>query len=148
MNYTTNYQLPQWVQEDRIMMEDFNDMTAKVDEALGEHETLLSGVGNCKIVAGSYVGTGTYYDTKNTLTFPGKPMMVVLFQQIRSGSGNNRMIMIRGATWSYSYDEYSNSRNGVTWGETSVSWSCNSATYQYNEEGQSYCYIALLAADA
>ena len=35
MNYTTNYQLPQWVKEDRIMMEDFNDMTAKVDEALG-----------------------------------------------------------------------------------------------------------------
>ena len=28
MNYTTNYHLPQWVETDRILMDDFNDMTA------------------------------------------------------------------------------------------------------------------------
>ena len=36
MNYTQHYQLPQWVETDRIMMDDFNDMTAKLDSGLAE----------------------------------------------------------------------------------------------------------------
>ena len=35
MNYTTNYHLPQWVETDRIMMEDFNQAMAGIDQALG-----------------------------------------------------------------------------------------------------------------
>lgn len=31
MNYTTNYHLPQWVAEDRILMEDFNQMCTDID---------------------------------------------------------------------------------------------------------------------
>ena len=31
MNYTTNYHLPQWVEADRIMMEDFNQMCEDID---------------------------------------------------------------------------------------------------------------------
>ena len=31
MDYTTNYQLPQWVESDRIMMEDFNEAMAAID---------------------------------------------------------------------------------------------------------------------
>ena len=34
MKQTTNYQLPQWEESDRIMMRDFNDMTAKIDGAI------------------------------------------------------------------------------------------------------------------
>ena len=34
MEYTVNYQLPTWVKEDRIRMEDFNDMTDKLDAAI------------------------------------------------------------------------------------------------------------------
>ena len=34
MNYTQNYQLPQWVETDRILMDDFNDMTSAIDAAL------------------------------------------------------------------------------------------------------------------
>ena len=34
MNYTTNYHLPQWVKDDRIMMEDFNDAMAGIDAGL------------------------------------------------------------------------------------------------------------------
>ena len=34
MNYTQHYQLPQWVETDRIMMDDFNDLTAKLDSGL------------------------------------------------------------------------------------------------------------------
>lgn len=38
MNYTENYQLPQWVESDRVLMEDFNDTNAKVDQALAENK--------------------------------------------------------------------------------------------------------------
>ena len=31
MNYTTNYHLPQWVETDRIQMEDFNQAMADID---------------------------------------------------------------------------------------------------------------------
>ena len=31
MNYTTNYHLPQWVESDRIMMEDFNEAMSGID---------------------------------------------------------------------------------------------------------------------
>ena len=37
MNYTANYQLPQWVETDRIMMEDFNEAMAKHPERVIEH---------------------------------------------------------------------------------------------------------------
>ena len=38
MNYTKNYQLPQWVESDRVLMDDFNDANAKVDRALAENK--------------------------------------------------------------------------------------------------------------
>ena len=34
MNYTTNYHLPQWVETDRIQMEDFNQMCAAIDQGI------------------------------------------------------------------------------------------------------------------
>ena len=34
MNYTQNYHLPQWVKEDRIMMEDFNAMNSSIENGL------------------------------------------------------------------------------------------------------------------
>jgi len=43
MNYTENYQLPQWEKTDRIMMEDFNEAMLKLD-------------GSVRVVCGTYVG--------------------------------------------------------------------------------------------
>lgn len=34
MNYTNNYHLPQWVESDRILMEDFNDAMAGIDQGI------------------------------------------------------------------------------------------------------------------
>ena len=34
MNYTTNYHLPQWVEEDRILMEDFNTAMSGIDKSI------------------------------------------------------------------------------------------------------------------
>ena len=36
MNYTTNYHLPQWVESDRIMMEDFNQMCVDIENGLNQ----------------------------------------------------------------------------------------------------------------
>ena len=33
MKYTTNYHLPQWVESDRILMEDFNQAMETLDAA-------------------------------------------------------------------------------------------------------------------
>ena len=39
MNYTTNYHLPQWVEEDRIMMGDFNEAMAGIDGGIAAAKT-------------------------------------------------------------------------------------------------------------
>ncbi len=39
MNYTTNYHLPQWVESDRILMEDFNEAMSGIDGGIAEAKT-------------------------------------------------------------------------------------------------------------
>ena len=36
MNYTENYQLPQWEENDRILMADFNEAMSKIDGAIAQ----------------------------------------------------------------------------------------------------------------
>ena len=57
MQKTTNYQLPRWEKTDRILMDDFNGMTAA-----------LAAKGNCRIQAGSYTGTVTFTVSVGTPT--------------------------------------------------------------------------------
>ena len=94
MNYTTNYHLPQWVESDRILMEDFNDAMAGIDQGIQgakaaaetaqttadtaeqKAEALADAYtpSNQPFVVGTYVGTGT--DTTVTLGF--RPKFVVI----------------------------------------------------------------------
>ena len=98
MNYTTNYHLPQWVETDRIQMEDFNQAmetldggiaaakatadTAKntADSAESKADAAQATANNAycpenqPFVVGTYVGTGT--DTTVTLGF--RPKFVVI----------------------------------------------------------------------
>ena len=68
MNYTTNYHLPQWVETDRIQMEDFNSAMLSIEDGLSEG-------------AQSYQAVNTYsMDPGDTIcTFPRAPRFVVLF---------------------------------------------------------------------
>ena len=67
MQKTTNYQLPRWEKTDRILMDDFNGMTAA-----------LAAKGNCRIQAGSYTGTWTWgEDGKNTIACSGVPLLLL-----------------------------------------------------------------------
>ena len=85
MNYTKNYRLPQWVKEDRIMMDDFNAMnnsieagltrtaaqaaeaSTKADTAVQTANSAASAALACSYVVGHYTGTGQ--TTEITLGF-------------------------------------------------------------------------------
>ena len=156
MNKTANFQLTQWEKTDRIMMEDFNRDNAAIDAALKSSadgvaalQTALASCGNCKIVYGTYTGTGKYgRENPNKLTFDGKPVLVIVQAQNNSTNFDFHLRMIRGCGWAvgdrgnYSYT------NSVTWGENFVSWTNDDAETQFNLQGSVYSYIALIPTGA
>ena len=160
MIHTTNYQLPKWEKTDRVQMKDFNDMTATLDAALKANadtaaantQTLaaqaqaIAKLGNCKVVAGSYTGDGTYgADHAITLNFSHKPMLV--FVQAKERNAHYRMMLLRDSLWAFPYAADKYNQTNVTWGATSVSWYST-----YSKDGQAnnqleYQYVALLAVE-
>ncbi len=159
MDKTGNYQLCLWDAEDRILMGDFNEDNKTLDAALhAEKEARENAVaalnaavakcGNCKIVYGSYAGDGTYgKDNPCTLNFNHKPVFLAICIDDMGSSAPQRLIAIRGAKEAYSFPGEHNSDNTLTWNDKSVSWYDNSAYYQCNASGETYYYVALLAAD-
>ena len=135
MNQTTNFGLNQWSSTDRIQMEDFNADTAQIDAA-------LAGAGNCKVVTGSYVGTGTHGSSnRNTLTFDGTPILVIV-------AGSRGFTALQGATGTASLSAGGGEPYGVSlvWGTNSLSWYAgNNADLQCNTSGATYYYCALFA---
>ena len=77
MNYTTNYHLPQWVETDRIMMEDFNDAMSDIDQGIKTAQDtaeMAYSSTNQPYVTGQYTGTGA--DITITLGFRPKILIV------------------------------------------------------------------------
>ena len=162
MEHTKNYHLPQWVENDRIMMEDFNDAMEKIDNGLEElgnqmateqestEQTLAavqanlgSNGKNLRIATGSYVGTGTYGESNPTsLTFDLNPLMVFFSEEGSGYLSNSRMI------WPIPYGTSTVGDNmAVTWGNKSVSWytlaSINQGIQQNNTHNVTYRYTVL-----
>lgn len=84
MNYTENYQLPQWEETDRILRADFNDSNSKID-------TALSTLAADHIALGSYVGNGS---NDRTIQLPFPPLFVIILGHYCSGSYNNMMLSV------------------------------------------------------
>ena len=76
MNYTENYQLPQWEKSDRIMMEDFNDMAGKMEAGLTKLSETIAGVG---YVIGKYTGNGRY---PRTISLDFQPAAVIIAERM------------------------------------------------------------------
>ena len=84
MNYTTNYHLPQWVESDRIKMEDFNQMCEDIDGGITAAKAAASTAqttanaayspSNKPYVVGTYIGNGG--DVTVTLGF--KPSFLIV----------------------------------------------------------------------
>ena len=90
-----------------------------------------------RIETGTYVGTGTY---PAILNFNIKPLIVFW-----GGSGRYTGFGIRGQTSVKTADDSSsNSQNfiGITWGESSVSWTSGSWD-GFNTAGTTYRYLAI-----
>ena len=148
MTQTPNFQLNQWSPEDYVRRTDFNADNAKIDAA-------LAAAGNCRIVTGSYTGTGKYgYANKNSLTLPFSPVLLL----ISGGSNGFAVIPMEGengaayfgttkATWKVTRDG-----NTISWhmssGDNSngSTWSA-SAEGQMNTSNTTYYYTALGTAE-
>ena len=139
MDYTANYQLPVWAETDRILRTDFNN-------AFGAIDTALEGKGNCQIIYGSYQANNKYGSTNaNTLAFPGKPLLVMILDDVRGG----HMVMTSGSKCAFlSYFHYEITYHvSVEWPTpNTVKWWSNSALNQAND-GVTYHYVAFIAAD-
>ena len=153
MNYTANYHLPQWVETDRILMEDFNDMASTLDAALGglredvdtndaAQTAALAAKGNCQIHFSTYVGGGT--TSPKTMNFPAKPMLVMV-----TNPDGYCFVACRGMTRVYPHHSNGTTRVQLTWGTSSLTWNYdNYASSNMDEAGVTYQVAALLQQDA
>ena len=156
LNQTANYGLSQWEATDRILMEDFNSDNSKIDGALKENadniaalETTVALCGNCKIVYGSYTGTGTYgSEHPNTLAFDHKPILVLVQDASDNREYDRKLRMMRGVGWANGMDGNYVWENDVIWTENGVQWySSHDDETQFNAPNGQYRYLALLAMD-
>lgn len=146
MEQTENYQLSLWNEEDRILMEDFNNDNAKIDAALqaeqAARETAAAALtaavakcGNCQVQFQTYTGTGS---TSVSFTFPHKPLLIVIF------GDSLYFFAVQG-------QPYATARTGgsgaatcsVTWSGNTASWS-NSSGYQCNTSGKTYSMVVVM----
>ncbi len=147
MDYTQNYQLPQWVETDRIMMDDFNDMTQKLDAALHSLAGQLSQRGNCGMEILTYTGTGVFGpDHPSTLTFSAVPaaFFIVGPTSVTFGLGGaaTALTYLSGATTSISYTTMD-----TLWSGTQLTYFDYNEKQQQNVAGQSYWVLALSFTD-
>ena len=154
MERTPNFQLPNWQKTDRIRMEDFSDMTARLDAALTEERTVrrqtddtltaaVAARGNCQIYAATYVGTGQFGpEHPNKLTFPHKPVLVLINYapglSLLMFQGNPQAMLLTSNTTHWNY---------LTWSGNSLSWYAGAVSGQMNSKDTTYYVVALLQMD-
>ena len=131
MTQTPNFQLNQWSGTDYVRRTDFNADNAKIDAA-------LAAAGNCRVVTGSYTGTGEYDKYHpNTITFEGKPLLVFIV-------GDRSCYAMRGCDTADVCYGSTGSSISLTWGENTLSWYGVDALNQLNVGQRVYRYIALM----
>ena len=142
MTKTEHLKLPQWDLTDQVRMKDFNDAFASIDKDCG----------NCRIFAGTYVGTGEYDKAHpNKLEFSFRPLFIFMdVSTVRTyGIAPEHYIFVRPAANAGAPDN--SPSNYLTWTEHGVSWYFSpfgdsqeeAAKKQFNTLGQTYQYIAV-----
>ena len=133
--------------------------TAVPDEVLVAARSLISTAqktadSKCKIVSGSYVGTGTYGKAnKNSLTFDSPPKMLIITSPGRTFANNVRSYYL--LLYLFGFDglapsTFTNKSDGfymvtISGSGNTVSWySTGSAEYQLNKSGVTYDYIVAI----
>ena len=135
MNYTENYHLPQWVETDRVQMEDFNEAMANIEEGLADAYR----PSNKPYTVGSYVGDG---NETQTITLGFKPSFLIISRPYSSTSENannwlGNSILTDGSMLS---DRVKFTNDGFTVKVTNIS---DSTPYpNLNKKYSGYSYIA------
>ena len=145
---TPNYRLSRWAGTDRILVEEFNRDNAAIDAALKANADAITAAAaaqnNCTVVCGTYTGTGGYTaDSKNTLTFAGKPMLVIVYA-VGESYKMHGLVFVRGTYCTYNNRGSASDTIHISWGENSVSWYTGDAEYQANKNSTLYAYVALI----
>ncbi len=154
MQYTANYQLPQWAEDDRIMMGDFNKAMADIDRGLAGvaqdgaaalAQAVGSGGQNCRIAWGTYSGKGKYGENNsNSLEFGFSPVLVMVGCANHYNKAAWPTIMIRGVGAACADTSTAMSDMSVQWQNAGVKWWNNySEENQNNSAGTAYYYIAV-----
>ena len=137
MNYTENYQLPQWEESDRILMADFNAAMGNIDGAIAEIPHM---------VLGSYTGDGTASRTIS-LGFTPRAVLVVAsdgvpFRYVNGTSQYCGGLVFQGE---HTADLYrSRTILEICEGGFKVGYNIESSIYIFsNQENMKYHYIAL-----
>lgn len=169
MRQTTNYKLPSWDSDDRILRTDFNDLTDKTDKALNANAQAISDEisaresaisteaeartgavatltakleekGNCIVSYVTYRGDG---NGSHTLTFSHRPILVVIMQD------NVLFVAVQGspAALSRNAGTSGGAKPTLTWSGNSVSWTgSSSSSLTCDDSGVTYHVAALLEA--
>ena len=130
MNYTENYQLNQWEETDRVLMEDFNSDNQKIEAALGV---------KCEIVIGSYTGNGS---ATREIYLGFQPRAVMLERQ----DGHRHTMPTNGglALWNSTvYYGNFNDYPSIKITETGFQVACSDYRQHTNDSGVKYHYLAL-----
>ena len=103
-------------------------------------QTALTLKGNCQIYYATYVGDGT--STSRTLTFPARPVFVVVHADatiLRAVWGSIKVL---------AHDTGSGGRTyAATWSDNSLTWECDDNSECCNLNGYTYHVMAVMAAD-
>lgn len=109
-NYTAHYHLHQWEPEDSFLRRDFNEDFQKIDAG-------LAGRGDCSLLFGSYVGTGTCgpsEPTVLTLGIPAKALWV--------SCGSRHAVFLRGNTQAVNFSTSDGELLEGEWTQDGLSW--------------------------
>ena len=140
---TTNYGLNQWAAEDPVLRTDFNQDNAKLDAALSQLSNSTARKGNCQIVSGTYVGTGTCRTVYTSLEIGFAPKFILVLNEggsrfIRALSGTSRVGVATSSNSAYFCN--------LEWTETGLRWintGSNEAGDQLNQADMTYRWLAI-----
>lgn len=119
-----------------------NDALAILAQAVDAAATkadVVDSKGNCEIYYGSYVGN--YSNTTTTMTFPHKPIAVMV-----CGRSEKSMFAWRGQKYAPLLSNTSSSVK-VSWADRSVTWANGDINNSLNYTGFTHQVIALLDAE-
>ena len=139
MNYTQNYQLCLWDEDDRILMEDFNSDNEKLETALSQ----LPQKGNCQIYYTSYWGNRNHGSTEpSSLEFPKLPVLLLIF------TSDAWFISFPRHSLGMAFDSAGTHLNACSYQGSTVSWYTfdDDPAHQMNDLRE-YTVVALLDAE-